>query len=135
MEVRAMNKLTKIRFLAFFGIATFAVISYYTHFLPYKAVWLWFPILVFVDYWLNTYAKKRGMVLSDEMTKQTVGKSAWVTFQATIAVIFIAIVYYDSNRHLCIADPRYILAYIAGFMGIAFLLANAYYNKKQGAWD
>ena len=128
-----MNKLTKIRFLAVFGIAAFAALSYYTHFLPYTAVWLWFPIIVFVDYWLNWYTKRRGMILSDEMTKQTIGKSAWMTFQATIALIFLTIVYYDFN--LVQTDPRYTLAYLAGFMGIVFLLVNAYHNIKQGAWD
>ena len=128
-----MNKLTKIKLIAFLGILLIASISYVFHLLPYKAIWLWFPILVFVEYWLNWYAKRRGMILSDEMTKQTIGKSAWMTFQATIAIIFLTIVYYDFN--LVQTDPRYTLAYLAGFMGIVFLLVNAYYNKKQGAWD
>jgi hypothetical protein len=128
-----MNKLTKIKLIAFLGILLIASISYVFHLLPYKAIWLWFPILVFVEYWLNWYAKRRGMILSDEMTKQTIGKSAWMTFQATIAIIFLTIVYYDFN--LVQTDPRYTLAYLAGFMGIVFLLVNAYHNKKQGAWD
>ena len=128
-----MNKLTKIRIIAFSGIIIIAAISYAYHILPYKAVWLWFPIFVFVDYWLNAYAKKRGMVLSDEMTEQTIGKAAWETFLATIAFIFLTIVYYDYNR--VTMDPRYILAYLAGFMGISFLMVTLYYNIKSGAWD
>lgn len=128
-----MNKLTKIKLAAFLGILLVASFSYITHALPYKAVWLWFPILVFVNYWLNWYAMKRGMILSDEMIEQTTGKSAWATFQATIVLLFLAIVYYDLNRTQI--DARYILAYLAGFMGIVFLLVNAYYNIKQGAWE
>lgn len=127
------NKLTKIKLLVFSGILLMASFFYVYHILPYKAIWLWFPILVFVDYWLNWYAKKRGMILSDELTQQIIGKSAWATFQLTIAVIFVTIVYYDMHRtHI---DPRYILAYLAGFMGITFLAVNTYYNIKQGLWD
>jgi uncharacterized membrane protein len=127
-----MNKLTKIKLVTFLAILLLASFSYVYHLLPYKAIWLWFPILVFVDYWLNAYARKRGMILSDEMTKQTIGKSAWTTFQATIAVIFLTIVYYASFNRIH-TDPRYTLAYLAGFMGIFFLLVNAYYNVRQGA--
>lgn len=130
-----MNKLTKAKLIIFSGILLLASISYAFHILPYKAVWLWFPVLVFVNHWLNWYAKRRGMILSDEMTKQTTGKAAWIAFQATITALFLAIVYYDFNLHLCSGDPRYILAYIAGFMGIVFLAVNAYYNIKQGAWE
>lgn len=128
-----MNKLIKIKLLVFLGMLLLASFFYIFHILPYKAVWLWFPILVFVDYWLDWYAKRKGMILSDEMTKQTTGKSAWATFQATIVLIFLTIVYYDFNRTMI--DPRYTLAYLAGFMGIVFLAVNTYYNIKQGAWD
>ncbi len=128
-----MNKLTKIKLVTFLGILIIASISYVYHILPYKAIWLWFPVLVFVDYWLNWYAKKRGMILSDEMTMHTAGKSAWVTFWATLTLILLTIVYYDFNR--IYVDARYLLAYIAGFMGIVFLIVNAYYNLKYGAWD
>ena len=128
-----MNKLTKIKLIAFTGIIIIAAISYAFHILPYKAVWLWFPIFVFVDYWMNWYAKRRGMILSDELTKQTIGRAAWETFQATIAFIFLAIVYYDYTR--VSMDPRFILAYVAGFMGISFLLVTVYHNIKSGAWD
>lgn len=125
-----MNKLTKIKLLIFSGILFIASVSYIFHLLPYKAIWLWAPILVFVDYWLDEYAKKRGMILSDEMTDQTTSKSAWLTFQVTIVLMFLAIVYYDINRTSI--DPRYILAYFAGFMGITFLAFNTYYNIKHG---
>ncbi|RMF90815.1 MAG: hypothetical protein D6733_02835 [Methanobacteriota archaeon] len=128
-----MNKLTKAKLLAFTGIIIAAAVAYIYHLLPYKAIWLWAPVLVFVDYWLDWYARKRGMILSDEMTVQTTGKSAWATFQATIALLFLAIVYYDMHR--ASVDPRYILAYIAGFMGIVFFAVNTYYNIRQGAWD
>ncbi|MEE8167316.1 MAG: hypothetical protein V3T58_00385 [Candidatus Hydrothermarchaeales archaeon] len=128
-----MNKLMKIKFVVFSGILIIAAISYIFHLLPYKAIWLWFPILVFVDYWMDWYAKRKGMILSDEMTRLTTGKSAWATFQVTIALILLTIVYYDSNRMYI--DPRFILAYIAGFMGIIFLIANTYYKFKQGAWE
>lgn len=128
-----MNKLTKAKLVVFSVIVVIASTSYIFHLLPYRAVWLWFPIVVFVDYWLDWYAKRRGMILSDEMTRQTTGKSAWATFQATIILIFITIVYYDFTRTNI--DPRFILAYIAGFMGIIFLIVNTYYNLKQGAWE
>jgi len=125
-----MKKLTKIKLLIFSGLLLIASISYIFHLLPYKAIWLWAPILVFVDYWLDEYAKKRGMILSDEMTDQTTSKSAWLTFQTTIVLMFLAIVYYDINRTSI--DPRYILAYFAGFMGLTFLAFNTYYNIKHG---
>ncbi len=133
MEVMKTNKLTRIKLAAFLGILLVASFSYITHALPYRAVWLWFPIIVFVNYWLNWYAMKRGMILSDEMIEQTTGKSAWATFQITIVFLFLAIVYYDLNRTQI--DVRYILAYIGGFMGITFLVVNAYYNIKHGAWE
>ncbi len=125
-----MNKLTKVKIVTFSGIVIIASVSYILHLLPYKAIWLWFPVIVFIDYWLDWYARNRGMVLSDEMTRLTTGKSAWATFQATIALIFITIVYYDIHRIQL--DPRFILAYIAGFMGIFFLVMNTYYTFKQG---
>ncbi|MFQ5816294.1 MAG: hypothetical protein ACE5G7_07350 [Candidatus Hydrothermarchaeaceae archaeon] len=128
-----MDKLAKVKLVVFSGILTIASISYIFHLLPYKAIWLWFPILVFVDYWLDWYAMRKGMILSDEMTKLTIGKSAWATFQATIVLIFLTIVYYDFNRTQI--DPRYMLAYIAGFMGITFLIVNTFYKLKQGAWE
>ncbi len=128
-----MNKLTKIKLVTFLGILIIASISYVYHILPYKAIWLWFPLLVFVGYWMDRYAKKRGMILSDEMTMHTAGKSAWVTFWATLIFILLTIVYYDFNRTYM--DVRHPLAYIAGFMGIVFLVVNAYYNIKYGAWD
>lgn len=133
MEVMKMNKLMKVRLFVFLGIVLLASISYIFHLLPYKAIWLWFPILAGMDYWLNWYAERRGMILSDEMTKQTAGKSALVTFQATIALVFLTIVYYDFYQTP--VDPRYLLAYLAGFMGIVFLTVNMYYKIKQGAWE
>ncbi len=128
-----MNKLTKVKLVVFSGVLIVASISYIFHLLPYKAIWLWFPVLVFVDYWLNWYAQKKGMILSDEMTRLTTGKSAWATFQATMVFIFLAIVYYDYINTW--VDPRYILAYVAGFMGIVFLVVNIYYNFREGAWE
>ncbi len=128
-----MNKLTKIKTLAFSGIIVVGTVSYVYHLLPYRAVWLWFPILVFVDYWLSWYARRRGMILSDELTEQATERSAWATFQATIAFIFLAIVYYDINRTL--VDSRIIFAYVAGFMGVAFIVFKIYYNFEQGIWD
>ncbi|MFQ5975185.1 MAG: hypothetical protein ACE5J5_02560 [Candidatus Hydrothermarchaeales archaeon] len=128
-----MNKLTKIKLLVFSGILLIAGVSYIFHLLPYKAIWLWPPIFVFVDYWMDSYAKKKGMILSDEMTELTTGKSAWLTFQATIAIIFLTIVYYDSRRTGI--DPRYLLAYVAGFMGITFFVVNIYYNIQHGRWE
>lgn len=127
-----MNKLTKVKLIVFLSILTVASISYIFHLLPYRAIWLWFPIIVFVDYWLDWYAQKRGMILSDEMTRLTVGKSAWVTFQVTIALIFLSIVFYDIHRTRI--DPRITLAYVAGFMGITFIIVQTYYNLKHGSW-
>ncbi|NOZ76112.1 MAG: hypothetical protein GXO65_05615, partial [Euryarchaeota archaeon] len=43
------------------------------------------------------------------------------------------IVYYDNNRTLM--DPRYLLAYLAGFMGIVYIIVYAYYNIRQGVWE
>ncbi|MFQ5888065.1 MAG: hypothetical protein ACE5HY_05160 [Candidatus Hydrothermarchaeales archaeon] len=128
-----MNKLTKVKLFVFLGIILIASFSYIFHILPYTAIWLWFPILVFVNHWLDWYAERRGMILSDEMTRQRTGVSSWWTFQATIALIFLSIVYYDSHRTSI--DPRFILAYLAGFMGIIFLAVYAYYNFKQGVWE
>jgi|GEM_PF-6357810 len=128
-----MNKLMKARLFVFSSIILAALFSYALHILPYSAVWLWFPILVLVNHWLDWYAEKRGMILSDEMTRQRAGIAAWWTFQTTIILIFMAVVYYDLNRTS--VDPRYILAYLAGFMGIAYLAVYVYYNIKQGVWD
>ena len=128
-----MDKLTKIKLFVFISIILIAAFSYAFHTLPYNAIWLWFPILVLVNHWLDWYAKKRGMVLSDEMTLQRTRVSAWWTFQATIAIIFISIAYYDLNRTSM--DPRYILAYLAGYMGIVYLVVYIYYNIKQGVWE
>jgi uncharacterized membrane protein HdeD (DUF308 family) len=128
-----MNKLTRAKLTVFFGILLMASISYAFHLLPYRAVWLWFPILVFVNRWLDWYAMKKGMVLSDEMTMQRTWVSAWKTFQGTIAVIFLTIVYYDTYRTSM--DPRFILAYLAGFMGIAYIAVFVYYSIKQGMWE
>jgi hypothetical protein len=91
------------------------------------------PILVLVNYWLDWYAQRRGLILSDEMTRQRSWVSAWWTFQATIMLIFILIVYYDLNRTSI--DPRFVLAPLAGYMGIAFIGVYIYYNIKQGIWD
>ncbi len=128
-----MNKIMKIKLLVFSGILLVASICYVLHWLPYTAIWLWAPILVFVDYYLDGYAKRSGMVLYDEMAEQTTEKSAWVTFQATIVVAFLMIVYYDLRRTQI--DPRYTLAYLVGFMGIVFLVVSTYYNIKQGVYE
>jgi len=128
-----MDKFSKIKLVVFSGILLIASISYVFHLLPYKAIWLWFPILAFVDYWIDKYEEKQGLILEDELTKLTTEKAAWVTFQMTIFLVFIAIFYYDINRTQI--DPRYTLAHIAGFMGIFFLIVNAYYNYKLGAWE
>jgi hypothetical protein len=128
-----MDKLSKVRLLVFVVIILVGSISYIFHLLPYNAVWLWFPILVFVNHWLNWYARKKGLILSDEMTRQRGGIAAWWTFQGTIVILFLLIVYYDLYRAL--VDPRYILAYLAGFMGIAYLFVYIYFNIKQGIWE
>lgn len=128
-----MNKLTKAKLAVIVGMALTAAISYLYHLLPYNAIWLWFPIAVFINRWLDMYAEKRGMILSDEMTMQRTWISAWKTFQWTIAVIFLAIVYFDVYR--TIVDPRYVLAYLAGFMGIAYIIVYIYYSIKQGMWE
>ena len=133
MEMIRMNKLTKAKLAVILGIILIAAISYLYHLLPYNAIWLWFPIAVFVNRWLDMYAEKRGMILSDEMTMQRTWVSAWKTFQWTIVGVFLAIVYYDAYR--TIVDPRYILAYLAGFMGIAYIVVYIYYSIKQGMWE
>jgi uncharacterized membrane protein len=133
MEVIMMNKLTKAKLTVLIGIVLTAAISYLYHLLPYNAIWLWFPIAVFVNHWLDIYAEKRGMVLSDEMTLQRTRVAAWKTFQGTIIVVFLAIVYYDAYR--TIVDPRYILAWLAGFMGIVYITVYIYYSIKQGMWE
>ncbi len=128
-----VDKLAKLKLVVFSGILLIASISYIFHLLPYKAIWLWFPILAFVDYWIDQYAQREGMILEDELTKLTTEKAAWATFQLTIFLIFITIVYYDFNRAQI--DPRYVLVQIAGAMGIIFLIADTYYNIKLGAWE
>lgn len=128
-----MNKLMKAKLAVIFGITLTASISYIYHLLPYSAIWLWFPIAVFVNRWLDMYAEKRGMILSDEMTMQRTWVAAWKTFQTTVVVLFLAIVYYDSYR--AVTDPRYILAYLAGFMGIVYIVVYIYYSIKQGMWE
>jgi uncharacterized membrane protein len=133
MEVKKMNKLMKVKLFLFSGIFLIATFSYILHLLPYRAILLWFPIIVIVNYWLDWYAESRGMILSDEMTRQRASVSAWWTFQTTIAFIFLSIVYYDLNRTQI--DPRYILAYLAGYMGIVYLAVYVYYNIKQGVWE
>jgi hypothetical protein len=133
MEVINLDKLYKVRLFVFSNIILIGLISYIFHLLPYSAVWLWFPIIVFLNHWLNWYAKKRGLILSDEMTKQRGVIASWWTFQSTIVIIFLLIVYYDLYRTL--VDPRYILAYLAGFMGIVYLFVYIYFNIKQGIWE
>ncbi len=128
-----MNKLSKIKLTVFIGILTIAAVSYKLHLLPYKAVWLWAPVIAFAGYGIDEYAKKRGMILSDEMTESIIGKTAWMTFQGTILFLFLAIIYYDTNRIQ--VDPRYILAYTAGFMGITFVIFNTYFNFQQGVYE
>jgi len=128
-----MDKLMKAKLAVFSALILAAVFSYAFHILPYNAVWLWFPILVLVNHWLDWYAIRRGMILSDEMTRQRAGVAAWWTFQGTILLIFVSIVFYDTSRTFI--DPRYLLAYLAGFMGIAYLAVYIYYNIKQGVWD
>ncbi len=128
-----MNKLDKAKILVFISIVLAAALSYLFHLLPYRAAWLWFPILVIVNHWLEWYAKKRGLILEDEMTRQRAGTASWMTFQATIALMFVSIVYYDMNRTAM--DPRFVLAYLAGYMGIVYILVYAYYNIKQGIWE
>jgi uncharacterized membrane protein len=133
MEVMKINKLTRAKLMVFIGVILTASISYVYHLLPYRAIWLWFPILVFVNRWLDWYAIKKGKILSDEMTMQRTWVSAWKTFQATIAILFLAIVYYDTYRTSM--DPRFILAYLAGFMGITYIVVYIYYSIKQGMWE
>jgi uncharacterized membrane protein len=133
MEVYRMDKLSKAKLLVFSAIVLVATYSYATHTLPYRAVWLWFPIFVIVNHWLDWYAKNRGLILSDEMTRQRTWVASWWTFQATIALIFLSIVYYDIYKTSI--DPRFVLAYLSGYMGIVFLAVYIYYNFKQGIWD
>ena len=128
-----MDKLTKVKLSVFGTIVLVAVVSFAFHLLPYRGGLLWFPILVIVNSWIDFYAKKKGMILTDEMTRQRTGTAAWWTFQLTIATIFLNIVYYEFNRTLI--DARFALAYIAGYMGIVFLVVYVYYNYKQGVWD
>lgn len=127
-----MNKLDKAKIFVFTTVIIIAALSYIFHALPYRAAWLWFPILVLVNQWMDSYAKKRGLILEDEMTRQRTGTASWMTFQATIALLFISIVYYDINR--TVMDPRLVFAYLAGYMGIVYILVYVYYNIKQGIW-
>ncbi|NOZ77460.1 MAG: hypothetical protein GXO65_07390, partial [Euryarchaeota archaeon] len=81
-----MNKLTKAKLGVFVGIILTASVSYVYHLLPYKAIWLWPLIIVFANRWLDWYAEKRGVILSDEMTMERTWVAAWKTFQATVVL-------------------------------------------------
>ena len=133
MEVKKTDKITKIKLLVFSSITVIAVASYIFRILPRIAIWLWPPVLALVDYYIDWYAQRRGIILYDEMVERTTEKSAWITFQVTILLMFLIIVQFDIYRTQI--DPRYIVAYLAGFMGILFLAINTYYNIKQGALE